>query len=125
MKENDLQVLSQTNGQLRRDDEDHFTFIEDGATDAAEEQQQKQTIRPLAAPKAHIDHPELKWRPVAGSLHGKLSVNANGAMLIMYLRHEDYNNSGLQLADALASEVEQIGEVLAETDMEKEVAKCY
>jgi hypothetical protein len=45
-------------------------------------------------------------------------------MLMLYLRHEDYNTDARQLADILVSEVEQIGDALADINMQEEVAKC-
>jgi len=53
-----------------------------------------------------------------------VSVNANGAMLMLYIRHEDCNTNGQQLADIIVSEAEQIGEALADINLEEEVAKC-
>jgi hypothetical protein len=91
--------------------EDKFRFVEQG------------TSKP-AASNIQNKRPDLQWHALAGSLHGKLSVNANGSMLIMYLRHEDYNTNGRQLADIIVSEAEQIGDALAEIDIEEEVAKC-
>ena len=91
--------------------EDQFRFVEQG------------TSKPAAA-KEPNKRPELQWHPLAGSLHGKVSVNANGSMLMLYLRHEDYNTDARQLADILVSEVEQIGDALADINMQEEVAKC-
>lgn len=91
--------------------EDKFRFVEQGASKSA-------------ANKKPNEHKELQWHPLAGSLHGKVSVNANGSMLMLYLRHEDYNTDARQLADILVSEVEQIGDALADINMQEEVAKC-
>lgn len=91
--------------------EDKFRFVEQG------------TSKP-AASKEPNKRPELQWHPLAGSLHGKVSVNANGAMLMLYIRHEDCNTNSHQLADILVSEVEQIGDALADINMQEEVAKC-
>jgi len=91
--------------------EDKFRFVEQGASKtAATKQQNKRT--------------DLQWHPLAGSLHGKVSVNANGAMLMLYIRHEDCNTNSHQLADIIVSEAEQIGEALADINLEEEVAKC-
>ena len=95
-------------GTLTIDNEDHSTFVEDSPK------------RQSAANKKPNEHKELQWHPLAGSLHGKVSVNANG----VYLRHEDYNTDARQLADILVSEVEQIGDALADINMQEEVAKC-
>ena len=91
--------------------EDKFRFVEQG------------TSKP-AASKEPNEHKELQWHPLAGSLHGKVSVNANGAMLMLYIRHEDCNTNSHQLADIIVSEAEQIGEALADINLEEEVAKC-
>ena len=105
MQQNDLQVQKQAKGTLSRDSDEHFTFTERGA-------------------HPHEAHPELHWHPIAGSLHGKVSVNANGSMLILYLRHPEYNTNARQLADIIVSEAEQIGEALADINLVEEVAKC-
>lgn len=99
-------------GTLTIDNEDHSTFVEDNPK------------RQSATPKEPNKRTDLQWHPLAGSLHGKVSVNANGSMLMLYLRHEDYNTDARQLADILVSEVEQIGDALADINMQEEVAKC-
>ena len=99
-------------GTLTIDNEDHSTFVEDSPK------------RQSAANKKPNEHKELQWHPLAGSLHGKVSVNANGAMLMLYIRHEDCNTNSNQLADIIVSEVEQIGDALADINMQEEVAKC-
>lgn len=91
--------------------EDKFRFVEQGTSKSA-------------ANKKPNEHKELQWHPLAGSLHGKVSVNANGAMLMLYIRHEDCNTNSHQLADIIVSEAEQIGEALADINLEEEVAKC-
>ena len=91
--------------------EDKFRFVEQGTSKSA-------------ANKKPNEHKELQWHPLAGSLHGKVSVNANGAMLMLYIRHEDCNTNSKQLADIIVSEAEQIGEALADINLEEEVAKC-
>lgn len=91
--------------------EDKFRFVEQGASKSA-------------APKEPSKRTDLQWHALAGSLHGKVSVNANGAMLMLYIRHEDCNTNSNQLADIIVSEAEQIGEALADINLEEEVAKC-
>lgn len=90
---------------------DKFRFVEQGASKAATHKEQNKRT-------------DLQWHPLAGSLHGKVSVNANGAMLMLYIRHEDCNTNSQQLADIIVSEAEQIGEALADINLEEEVAKC-
>lgn len=99
-------------GTLTIDNEDHSTFVEDSPK------------RQSATSKASAKRPDLQWHPLAGSLHGKVSINANGSMLMLYLRHEEYNTDARQLADIIVSEAEQIGEALADINLIEEVAKC-
>ena len=101
MKENDLQVLDSRKGTLFRNEEDKFTFTEKGA-------------------KPHEVHPELHWQTLDKSKYGKVSANANHVKLELYIPHEDYT-SGRDLADVLASQVEQMGDNLCEMDMPKVV----
>ena len=99
-------------GTLTIDNEDHSTFVEDSpkCKPAAFKEQSKRT--------------GLQWHALAGALHGKVSVNANGSMLMLYIRHEDCNTNSRQLADIIVTEAEQIGEALADINLEEEVAKC-
>ena len=60
----------------------------------------------------HVDHPELHWRDLVGSLHGKMRMNANGVLLQMYVRHGDYKNEN-ELCDIFEQEIEQMDEQLA------------
>lgn len=99
-------------GTLTIDNEDHSTFVEDSPK------------RQSAAPKQPAKRTDLQWHPLAGSLHGKVSINANGSMLMLYIRHEDCNINARQLADIIVSEAEQIGEALADINLIEEVAKC-
>ena len=99
MKQGDLQVLDSRKGTLFRNEEDKFTFTEKGA-------------------KPHEVHPELHWQTLDKSKYGKVSANANHVKLELYIPHEDYAN-GRDLADILASQVEQMGDNLCEMDMPK------
>ena len=99
MKQGDLQVLDSRKGTLFRNEEDKFTFTEKGA-------------------KPHEVHPELYWQTLDKSKYGKVSANANHVKLELYIPHEDYAN-GRDLADILASQVEQMGDNLCEMDMPK------
>lgn len=99
-------------GTLTIDNEDHSTFVEDSPK------------RQSASPAEPTKRPDLQWHPLAGSLHGKVSVNANGSMLMLYVKHEDCNTDARQLADIIVSEAEQIGEALADINLVEEVAKC-
>ena len=102
MKENDLQVMESRKGTLFRNEEDKFTFTEKGA-------------------KPHEVHPELHWQTLDKSKYGKVSANANHVKLELYIPHEDYTN-GRDLADILASQVEQMGDNLCEMDLEQVIA---
>ena len=99
MKQGDLQVLDSRKGTLFRNEEDKFTFTEKGA-------------------KPHEEHPELHWQTLDKSKYGKISANAHHTKLELYIPHEDYAN-GRDLADILASQVEQMGDNLCEMDMPK------
>jgi hypothetical protein len=104
MKENDLQVMESRKGTLFRNEEDKFTFTERGA-------------------RPHTIHPELHWRLINRTLHGRMSVNANHIKVEFYIKHGEYV-SEQQVADMLASEIETMGDALCETDLKEEVAKC-
>ena len=104
MKENDLQVNNQAKGTLLRDGEDHFVFTENEG-------------------KPHVAHPELHWRLLDRTKHGRVHVNANHVKVEFYIHHTDYAG-GRDLADLLAREIETMGENLSETDMQAEVNKC-
>jgi len=66
-------------------------------------------------------HPELHWQTLDKSKYGKISANANHVKLELYIPHEDYAN-GRDLADILASQVEQMGDNLCEMDLEQVIA---
>lgn len=104
MKQKDLQVNNQANGTLRRDGEDHFTFTERDA-------------------RPHEEHPELHWRLLDRTKHGRIHINSRHVKVEFYIHHDDYAN-GHQLADILASEVETMGESLSDMCLEEEVEKC-
>lgn len=104
MKKRNLQVKNEANGVLRRDGEEHFTFVERGA-------------------KAHEERPELHWRLLDRTKHGRVHVNARHVKVEFYIHHDDYAN-GCALADMLASEIETLGEHLSELDMAEEVSRC-
>ena len=90
-------------GSFEVQDDDHVSFIEDNTV--------------------HVIHPELHWRLLDRTLHGRMSVNANHVKVEFYIRHGDYV-SEKQLADMLSSEIETMGESLCEMDLKEEVAQC-
>lgn len=90
-------------GTLRFVDEDKFKFVEKGVQ--------------------YVRHPELHWRLLERTKHGRASINAQHVKVEFYIRHDDYRN-GRELADILASEIETMGETFGETDMEQEVSSC-
>ena len=98
-------------GTLTFVNEDKFRFVE-------------QAVNKPAAPSASAKRPDLQWHPLAGSLHGKVSANANGSMLILYARHEDCQTDARLLADLIVTEAEQIADALADINLAEEVAKC-
>ena len=102
MKENDLQVLDSRKGTLFRNEEDKFTFTEKGA-------------------RPHEVHRELHWQVLDKCRYGKVSANANNIKLELYIPHDVYAD-GRDLADIMASQVEQMGENLCELDMAKVIA---
>ena len=104
MKRSDLKVMDSRKGTLFRNEEDKFTFTERGA-------------------RPHGIHPELHWRLLNRTLHGRMSVNANHIKVEFYIRHGEYV-SEQQVADMLASEIETMGDALCETDLKEEVEKC-
>lgn len=104
MQKNDLAVGKQSRGVLHRDSEDRFTFVERGS-------------------KEHEAHPELHWRLLDRTKHGRVHVNARHVKVEFYIHHEDYTD-GRSLADILASEIETMGESLSDMDMHAEVVKC-
>lgn len=104
MKQNDLQVNNQAKGTLRRDEEDHFTFTE-------------RDIR------QHEEHPELHWRLLDRTKHGRVHINSRHVKVEFYIHHDDYK-SATELADILASEIEKMGDTLCDINLEKEVAQC-
>lgn len=97
MKENDLQVMDSRKGTLFRNEEDKFTFTEKGA-------------------RPHEVHPEKHWKVLDKCRYGKVSANADNIKLELYIPHEAYQD-GRELADILASQVEQMGENLCEMDL--------
>ena len=90
-------------GTLRFVDEDSFKFVEKGVQ--------------------YVRHPELHWRLLERTKHGKAHINAQHVKVEFYIRHDDYQNSR-ELADMLASEIETMGESLSEMNLEEEVAQC-
>ena len=68
--------------------------------------------------------PQLHWRPLSRTLHGKASINAQHVKVEFYIHHDAYLD-GRDLADILASEMETIGDNLCDTNLEEEVNRCY
>lgn len=91
-------------GKLTYYDEDHSKFVED-------------------APKEKQPFPERRYRDLVGSLHGKVSMNANGVTLHMYVRHSDYANA-CALCDILEQEVEQMTNELSSMNLQAEAQQC-
>ncbi len=104
MKEGDLKVLDSRKGTLFRNEEDKFTFTERGA-------------------RPHEVHPELHWRLLDRTKHGRIHINSRHVKVEFYIHHDDYAN-GRQLADILASEIETMGESLSDMSLAEEVEKC-
>lgn len=90
-------------GILKYVNEDLFRFMENGLQ--------------------RVIHPELHWRLLDRTKHGRVHVNANHVKVEFYIKHSDYAN-GRDLADILASEIETMGESLSDMDLAEEVEKC-
>ena len=86
-------------------------------------QNSEDQVQFVEEPKVHTIHPELHWRLINRTLHGRMSVNANHIKVEFYIRHDDYLN-GRDLADILANEIETMGESLSDMCLEEEVEKC-
>ena len=71
----------------------------------------------------HVTRPELHWRLLERTKHGRMHTNANHIKVEFYIKHGEYV-SEQQLADMLAREIEQMGESLCDMDLKEEVAKC-
>ena len=89
------------NGQLRFVDEDTFVFL-------AKSQ--------LGQQASH----ERKFKDLVGDLHGKISMNAHGVTLHLYVKHGDYKNA-MELCDIFEQELERMDERLACMDLASEV----
>lgn len=90
-------------GSLKYVDDDHFLFREHVAD--------------------HKEHPELHWRLLDRTKHGRIHLNSRHVKVEFYIRHDDYRNSN-DLADILAREVETMGESLCDICLSEEVEKC-
>lgn len=90
-------------GVLRFVDDDHFHFAENKVQ--------------------HVIHPELHWRLLDRTKHGRIHTNANHIKVEFYIKHGEYV-SEQQLADMLAREIEQMGESICDMDLKEEVAQC-
>lgn len=99
MKQDNLQVLDARKGTLFRNEEDKFTFTEKGAN--------PNTIKPWK-----------RWKLIERSLHGKVLANDTHIKVEFYIHHEDYVD-GKNLADMLAYQIEQLGETLCDTDLDR------
>ena len=73
--------------------------------------------------KPHEEHPELHWRLLDRTKHGRVHINSRHVKVEFYIHHDDYQN-GRELADILASEIETMGESLSEMCLAEEVEKC-
>jgi Zn-dependent metalloprotease len=80
-------------------------------------------VRFVEKQSLHVEHPELHWRLLDRTKHGRIHTNANHIKVEFYIKHGDYRN-GRDLADILASEIETMGESLSDMDLEEEVALC-
>lgn len=100
----DMKVFDEKNGKLQRDEADHFTFVE-------------------THPEDHTEHPELHWRLLDRTKHGRVSINARHVKVEFYIRHEDYAD-GRDLADILFAETDTMGDNMSVMNMAEEIKKC-
>ena len=101
MKKKDLKVMDSRKGTLFRNGEDRFTFAERGA-------------------HKHEVHPEKHWHVLDKCRYGKVSANDTHIKLELYIPHGDYANSH-ELADIMASQVDQMGDNLCEMKLNEVV----
>ena len=105
MRQSDIQTGETRNGTLTMDQAgEHFTFKETHT-------------------RTHVDRPELHWRLLNRTKHGRASVNSRHIKVEFYIHHDEYQD-GADLADILAREVETLGEQFCETNFKEEVSKC-
>lgn len=71
----------------------------------------------------YVRHPELHWRLLDRTKHGRVNINSQHVKVEFYIRHEDYQN-GRDLADILAAEIETMGDNLSDMDLKEEVEQC-
>lgn len=86
------------------------------------QEDEKFTFREQDVP--YVQKPQLHWRLLDRTMHGKMSINAQHVKVEFYIHHDSYVN-GKDLADLLASEIETMGDSLCDMDLEEEVNKCY
>lgn len=67
--------------------------------------------------------PELHWRLLDRTKHGKADINSRHVKVEFYIHHDEYQNAA-ELADMLAQEIEVMGENLCNMNLKEEVAKC-
>lgn len=75
------------------------------------------------AATSHIERPELHWRLLDRTKHGRATINSRHVKVEFYIHHDEYQD-GADLADILAREVETLGEQFCETNFKEEVSKC-
>ena len=80
-------------------------------------------VRFIEKQSQHVVRPELHWRLLERTKHGRMHTNANHIKVEFYIKHGEYV-SEQQLADMLAREIEQMGESLCDMDLKEEVAQC-
>lgn len=91
---NDIQVNDQAHGVLARNGARMYRFIEDGAAETP--------IR-LATPPKKRECPEQKWQTLSETKHGRVSANAFGVAMFVYLRHDEYDTRS-ELTERLEDE---------------------
>lgn len=113
MLQSDIQTGETRNGTLIVDETgEHFTFKET----------RTRTNR-TAGHLGHCPHPELHWRLLDRTKHGRATLNSRHVKVEFYIHHDEYQD-GADLADILAREIETFGKQFCETNFKEEVSKC-
>lgn len=80
-------------------------------------------VRFIEKQSQHVEHPELHWKLLDRSKHGRVNINSRHVKVEFYIHHDEYAD-GRDLADMLAREIETLGENLCEMNLKEEAEKC-
>ena len=85
--------------------------------------EQDETFKFVEKSLRYVQHPELHWRLLDRTKHGRININSQHVKVEFYIRHEDYQN-GRELADILAAEIETMGDNLSDMNLKEEAEQC-